>query len=57
MYVIATDPETITMIQGFRFSFQKLGSFHSRKEMTGESRPSVEERQKKKKNAAWAGLG
>ena len=55
--MIATDPETITMIQGFRFSFQKLGSFHSRKEMTGESRPSVEERQKKKKNAAWAGLG
>ena len=28
MYVIATDPGTTTMIQGFEFSFWKLGSFH-----------------------------
>ena len=29
MYVIATDPGTITTIQGVGFSFQKPGSFHA----------------------------
>ena len=30
MYVIATDPDTITMIQGFGFSSRKPGSLHRR---------------------------